>query len=369
MKITRPTLLLDVAKAELNVDKMLDKAKKTQSRLVPHFKTHQSKQVGELFRKKGIEAISVSSVKMATYFAKQGWKDITIAFPFNSLETDEVNALTGVGVDLTILISDRSTPALLKGLLEDSVSVLIEIDAGYGRSGIVHDDNEAITDLLQAIKEHSHLQFKGFYAHPGDTYHADETSEINALWSDVRNVMLGLKQQAKQMGLSALIRMGDTPGCTMVEDMKGIDEISPGNFIFYDLVMNYLGVCSEDEIAVALACPIVAKSEAHRQFVIHGGAVHFSKDHLIDGSGEKNFGEMVILEEGGWSTIIPEARLTALSQEHGILKVSDEVFDTLEVGDVVGFLPIHSCLTANLMKSYTTLQGEVWEHLEGTSTC
>mgnify|MGYP005851466645 CR=1 FL=1 len=364
MEITRPTLLLDVAKTKNNLAQMLERAKSTGTRLVPHFKTHQSKEVGKMYRDVGIDAIAVSSVKMATYFAKHGWNDITIAFPFNSLEMGEVNALLRQGITVTILISDQATPELLGDKIEGTLNVFIEVDAGYGRSGISHENHDAIHSLLENIERIPGLHFIGFYAHPGDTYHAETTEEIKALWADVRQAMLALKSMVVKEGRTAILRMGDTPGCSVVTDMEGIDEIGPGNFIFYDLVMNYLGVCTEDEIAVAVACPIVAKSDVHRQLVIHGGAVHFSKDHLLDDKGDQFYGEMVILEEEGWSPIIPEARLVALSQEHGILKVSDEVFDTLQVGDVVGFLPIHSCLTANLMKSYTTLDGEIWEHLE-----
>lgn len=146
--------------------------------------------------------------------------------------------------------------------------------------------------------------------------------------------------------------------------MTGVDEISAGNFIFYDLVMNYLNVCDESDIAVAMACPVVAKNAARGEITIHGGGVHFSKDHLFDESEQKFFGEVVILEEEGWSPIIPGIKLTGLSQEHGTLKANELLFDQIQIGDVLGILPIHSCLTANLMKSYTTLDGKQVSHME-----
>jgi D-serine deaminase-like pyridoxal phosphate-dependent protein len=32
--------------------------------------------------------------------------------------------------------------------------------------------------------------------------------------------------------------------------------------------------------------------------------------------------------------------------------------EEVKSGDILGILPVHSCLTANLMKSYMTLEGE-----------
>ena len=128
--------------------------------------------------------------------------------------------------------------------------------------------------------------------------------------------------------------------------------------------MNYLNVCDESDIAVAVACPVVAKNESDLRLVVHGGAVHFSKDHLFGDKEQKFFGEMVILTNEGWSSIIPDAKLISVSQEHGIIQVDADTFQEIQVGDVVGVLPIHSCLTANLLKEYHTFDGKMYEHLE-----
>ncbi|MEJ0055890.1 MAG: hypothetical protein WDN75_09720 [Bacteroidota bacterium] len=72
---------------------MAEKARKLKVSFRPHFKTHQSHEVGRWFRAEGVNSCTVSSVKMASYFAEDGWKDITVAFPLNVLEIKEVNRL------------------------------------------------------------------------------------------------------------------------------------------------------------------------------------------------------------------------------------------------------------------------------------
>ena len=73
-------------------DKMLKKAESHKLIFRPHFKTHQSLEIGKWFKELGTNKITVSSLKMAEYFSCQ-WKDITVAFPLNILEMHTVNEL------------------------------------------------------------------------------------------------------------------------------------------------------------------------------------------------------------------------------------------------------------------------------------
>ncbi|MFO1528905.1 MAG: hypothetical protein U1F77_03975 [Kiritimatiellia bacterium] len=81
--IARPTLLIHRARVELNIAAMAAKAAASGVRFRPHFKTHQSIEVGRWFRAAGVEAITVSSPDMAVEFAADGWDDILIAVPLN----------------------------------------------------------------------------------------------------------------------------------------------------------------------------------------------------------------------------------------------------------------------------------------------
>ncbi len=82
-------------------------------RFRPHFKTHQSAQVGEWFREAGIDAITVSSVDMAVYFAENGWTDITIALLVNPLEIDRIDQLAEK-INLNLLVDSMAVTARLE---------------------------------------------------------------------------------------------------------------------------------------------------------------------------------------------------------------------------------------------------------------
>jgi len=66
----------------------------------------------------------------------------------------------------------------------------------------------------------------------------------------------------------------------------------------------------------------------------------------------------VRLTNGGWNTEDTGMYIKSVSQEHGIIHADKNQVENIKVGDWLGVLPIHSCLTADVMKAYKTLEGE-----------
>jgi len=112
LNIKKPTLLLNTEICKRNIHTMAIKAREQKVIFRPHFKTHQSAAISKWFREEGVTSITVSSVTMAKYFAKHGWKDITIAFPVNLLEIDEINHLASE-IKLYLLIESEETAVFL----------------------------------------------------------------------------------------------------------------------------------------------------------------------------------------------------------------------------------------------------------------
>jgi D-serine deaminase-like pyridoxal phosphate-dependent protein len=118
-----------------------------------------------------------------------------------------------------------------------------------------------------------------------------------------------------------------------------------------------IGSCSIDRVAVAMACPVVAIHKERNEMVIYGGAVHFSKERLEDPVKGACYGVAVENNGEGWGDLMEGVCLTKLSQEHGIVHVPDHLKDHFRIGDIIKILPVHSCLAADLMKSYGLVNG------------
>lgn len=366
--ITRPTLLLDKKKAIANIDRMASKAERNHVQFRPHFKTIQSKKGGELFRKRGIKQITVSSVKMAEYFADGGWNDITIAFPINTREAHVINQLAAK-IKLNILVVNAETVEILSKKITEQVGVFLKIDVGTHRTGILPSKNEAIENIIQAIEEADYLNFAGFLAHAGHSYRSRSKKEIMEAHDSSMAILNTLKNKYQPKYPQLKISSGDTPTCSLAEQFTGADEIRPGNFVFYDLMQVQIGSCNLENIAVALAAPVVAKHPDRNEIIIHGGGVHLSKDKMtIDGDnlnldlkGKTIFGVPVILNDSGWQLPEKGNYMRSLSQEHGVVSCTPNFFDKIKIGDLIGVLPVHSCMLVDLMDEMLSLDGEVMD--------
>ena len=352
IKIARPTLILDVEKCKANIQRMAEKATAQQVLFRPHFKTHQSADIGDWIREYGVDRCTVSSVKMAEYFARHGWQDILIAFPANVLEAGEINEL-GKDCKLQLLVYSVETLNILKKKINVKVGVKIELDLGSRRSGLAINQHEEIDELLRRINESPNFSFTGFYSHPGHTYASKSKDEVVKKYDVILKQLYMLKASyGHTLGFS--ITIGDTPGCTLMDDFGPIDEISPGNFVFYDAMQVNIGTCTYDDIAVVMACPVVGKNPDRNELLIHGGAVHFSKEVLQDPDGIVHYGKLARKTESGWKEHIDGAYLKSISQEHGLIHAPDELLQNTQIGDIIYIYPVHSCLAADLMKSYLT---------------
>jgi D-serine deaminase-like pyridoxal phosphate-dependent protein len=358
MNIVRPTLILDKEVCLRNIGRMVEKAKAKNLLFRPHFKTHQSVAIGEWFQDFGVTAITVSSVRMAQYFAQNGWNDITIAIPVNIHEINEINSLAAK-IKLNLLVENKETLIQLAKFIKKPIGLFIEIDTGDNRTGIQASKTNQIDSLLSIINTNRRLRFKGFLTHTGQTYKARSRHEIFNFHFDALLKMRSLKDKYIKDWPGMIISMGDTPSASICENFEGVNEIRPGNFIFYDLMQLQLGTCNFEDIAVRLVCPVIAKHGSRNEVVIYGGAIHISKDSIINIDGKSLYGQIVI--RNGKEKILLDERnyLYEMSQEHGILKITYKDFHLINVGDLIEIVPVHSCLTANLMGSYLTTEEEL----------
>lgn len=357
IEISRPTLLLDKEICTRNIARMVEKARQHKMRFRPHFKTHQSAEIGDWFRQLGVQAIAVSSVRMAEYFIANGWKDVTIAFSLNLPEIDTINRLA-TSATVNVLVENKEAAEALAQKARSTVGVYLKIDTGYHRTGIPSSRTGTIDAILGILGKNKKLRFKGFLTHTGHTYTARSTNEIFSRHFDALLKMKSLKNQYKKTYPDIEISMGDTPSASICGNFDGVDELRPGNFVFYDLMQQNLGVCSMEDIAVRMLCPVVAKHVSRNEIVIYGGAIHFSKDTILNTDGKPLFGRVSIEKKGERVLLDNKNYLSRLSQEHGIIKVTPANFRAIKVGDVVEIIPVHSCLTANLMGHYVTTEGE-----------
>ncbi|MFW5663551.1 MAG: alanine racemase [bacterium] len=347
--IMSPALLIDEDKCRRNIRHMIAKARHSDVIFRPHFKTHQSQIIGRWFREAGTEKICVSSLSMANYFAADGWQDIMVAFPVNIREIQQINELAA-RIQLSILIADSSVLPFLNEHLQHPTQFYIKIDVGNYRSGFHPDETDDITRTLKEASENRFLQFKGFVAHAGQTYQTHSLNDVQKAYSKGTRQLISLRDMFREEYPGIIASWGDTPTCSLVNEFEGIDEIRPGNFVFYDLMQFHLASCDWEQIAVAVAAPVVAKRKMRNEIILYAGAIHLSKDAVEISDLGHMHGEIVKITKKGWERFPQPMYINRVSQEHGIFHCPDECWNEFQTGDLVGIIPAHSCLTANLLR-------------------
>jgi D-serine deaminase-like pyridoxal phosphate-dependent protein len=355
-QIQFPTLLLDESKARANIRGMVEKARRGKVFLRPHFKTHQSAEIGEWFRAEGVTAISVSSLQMAQYFTDNGWDDITIAFPVNIREVENLQTLARK-IHLGLLVEASETISFLTNNFSAPVDIWIKIDSGLGRTGLHWAYFAEILQLSRQIQDCASFHLAGILTHAGHTYLAPSPAEVCNTYTESVQRMNMVRDHLLSSGISDIkVSVGDTPGCRLAEDLGKVDEIRPGNYVFYDATMLQLGVCKSEEIAVAIACPVVAIHPERSEAIIYGGATHLSKD-FFKNNGDRCFGLVALPTENGWTAPLTGAYVRAVSQEHGVIRLQPQDLAKIKIGDLVCILPAHSCLVVSALHHYLTLDG------------
>ena len=236
--LTTPALILDRARLEANIAAMTARLKRHGVMLRPHLKTAKSAIVAELAVAGNSGGFTVSTVAEAVYFAKAGFTDITYALGIVPAKLASLAPMMREGCRITLLTDDIGMVGELDraaGELAVKPGVLIELDTGLGRAGLAPDASDLL-DLGRSIDGASHLNLVGVLTHAGHSYHCRTIDEIRAIAEEERAGLVFAADRLREADLPcSVVSGGSTPTATFAENLEGVTEMRPGNYVFYDL--------------------------------------------------------------------------------------------------------------------------------------
>lgn len=360
-ELDRPCLLLDPARAAHNLARMQHRARSAGRPLRVHMKTIQSTALAQQLGLSPASGIAVSSLAMARYFLEAGWSDLLIAVPLNPGWLPEVQRMNRTA-RVAVTLADGAVLAHLSSLGDHTpVPVWVEVDAGYGRSGIPWHRTGELLEVCGRLGVLPGCRPRGLLCHAGNSYSARGAEAVQRVADLTRERLTGCRAQLSGSGLGLWpISFGDTPCCSLASGLEEFDEWRPGNFLLHDLSQLEIGSCGEDGPALAVLCPVLSVRAGEGRAILHGGAVHLSREGLELDTPEGRttvFGQLVEAGAEGLGSRIAGAYLSRLSQEHGELRAPPELLSALEPGQVLAVLPVHSCLAADLHREYRLPDG------------
>jgi D-serine deaminase-like pyridoxal phosphate-dependent protein len=335
-----PHVSIDVLRMQGNIEKMSGLARELGVRLRPHVKTHKIPRIAREQLDAGATGITVAKVSEAEVMARDGIQDIFIAYPLvtdskieRAIRLSERINLT-VGVDSIEGARRLSELAARTGHLLD---VRLEVDTGLKRTGVIR--SEAV-ELASTIATLGNLNLSGIYTYRGAVLEdGSPTLDLKKAGLQEGELMVALADRIRERGIEVEdVSLGSTPTAAFAGEVKGVTEIRPGTYVFYDRMQARLGACSFDECAATVVVTVVSR-QAEDLAIVDGGSKTFATD--VPPGREplnlKGFGQVVDY---------PDAVLERLTEEHGMLRVM--AGDAPKVGDTLRIVPNHVCSTVNL---------------------
>lgn len=367
-----PFALVDRAKVERNVARLRDHLAGLGVTLRPHVKTAKALEPTSLIFGGVTGPITVSTLAEAEFFADAGYTDILYAVGIAPGKLDRVARLRRRGVDLTILLDTvTQAEAVVAFVAEhgESLPALIEIDSDGHRGGVRPDDPQLL-EIARVLADGG-AQVRGVMTHAGESYFAYTPDALRAAAEGERRATVEAAHRLREGGHPApVVSIGSTPTAHAATDLSGVTEVRAGNYVFFDLVMAGIGVCTVDDIALSVAATVIGHGP-DASLLTDAGWMATSSDRGTSVQPVDQHLGIVTTDAG---EVIPDLVMIGASQEHGVLAVRPGVereLPDLPVGTRVRILPIHACATAAQHDHYEVMAGEGepvterWERVHG----
>ena len=343
-----PALLLHLDAVERNVQHMAERTRQLGVALRPHAKTHKCVEVARLQLERGARGLTVSTLVEAEVFARAGFTDLTWAFPIDPSHIPHARRLAdATGATLRVAVDDQRTARALAG---SGLHVWLKVDSGLHRAGVDPASPYAL-QVAAELGEERGLVFDGILTHSGHAYRTTNTGEAARVAEQERSVMVGFAGRLREAGVPVReVSVGSTPAMAAAQDLAGVTEARPGNYVFYDRTMVLIGCCEPGDVGVTVLATVVSHQPGATHFIVDAGALELSKD-----PGPAHVSPQAMGAVRG----APELTVATLSQEHGLIRAeSPAALDgRFTVGTQIEIVPNHSCLTVPLFDEYHVIRG------------
>ena len=349
-----PALLLDREKLDGNIARMHEHITRLGPRLRPHVKTAKSVDVVRRAIKPGTGGITVSTLKEAEQFFAAGYRDILYAVGIAPGKLDHVAALRAQGCDLTIILDNPAAAqavAAKSRALNAALPTLIEIDSDGHRAGVKPGDAQ-----LPAIGRELGTNLRGVMTHAGGSYDGKSPDDIRGYAQRERDAAVSCAEQLRAAALPCpVVSVGSTPTATYAENLAGVTEVRVGVYMFFDLFMAGLGVCTLDAIAVSVLCSVIGHQPEKGWIITDAGWMALSRDRGTAGQNvDQGYG--VVCDVAG--VPFDDLIVSGANQEHGIIsRRGGGAIDPARfpLGTLLRVLPNHACATAAQHGAYQVM--------------
>ena len=295
-------------------------------------------------------------------FAEAGITDIRLPYPVHPANASRLLALDGSRLGLDHRRSSRRSRAAGPrrcGRAGRTLDVLVKVDVGFHRCGI-DPERRTRSGSFETVAALPGLRLRGLLSHAGHAYHArvgGRASRDRAGGGrDARRLCArGRPQRASRC---EEMSVGATPTLRFSAGQRGLTELRPGNYVYFDRTQVGLGAASLDDCALTVLATVVSKHAADR-IILDCGSKTLTNDQARGVSPAAGYGAVLAGASHALdyaSEIDDTLLIERLSEEHAIVRVTGST--RLEPGDRVRVLPNHACVVSNLVDVVRLVDGD-----------
>ena len=369
-----PALMLDRARMLANIERLRAALAPHGVDLRPHLKTAKSAEVARLMTQGWSGAVTVSTLKEADQFFGAGYRDILYAVGMAPNKLAHAARLRGAGADLILIVDSVAAAEAIGsyGRQQGTVfPVLIEIDSDKHRAGVDPADGATLAAIGRTLHQGIGTELRGVMTHGGGSYAAFDEEAITAHAELERSGAVRAAETIRDAGLPCpIVSVGSTPTALYARSLAGVTEVRAGVYVFQDLVMSGLGVCADEDIAIAVLTSVIGHQREKKWLIVDAGWMALSRDRGTAGH-KLDQGYGLVCDAAG--APLPGLIVASANQEHGIIAdrhgraIDAERFP---IGSLLRILPNHACATAAQHDRYHVLDSgceisAVWPRFSG----
>jgi D-serine deaminase-like pyridoxal phosphate-dependent protein len=366
-----PAALVDTTKMQRNIDRMQMRMNELDVKFRPHVKTSKCLSVVQAQIAAGAQGITVSTLKEAEQFFAAGIQDILYAVSLPAPKIKLAADLMRRGCQLKVIVdSVESAQALAQFAAQHAMKLqaMIEVDTDGHRSGV-----QPESDLLMAIGQvlHAAGMLHGVMTHAGGSYDLNAPQALQAMAEQERSRCVRAAQRLRAAGMACpVVSVGSTPTALSARSLEGVTEVRAGVYVFFDLVMSNIGVCSTDDLALSVLTTVIGHQPEKGWAIVDAGWMAMSRDRGTQKqTHDYGYGQVCDLQGQPINGLI----MSSANQEHGIISRADgldpEIAKRLPVGSQLRILPNHACATGAQFPQYQAVgaDGKVqtWDRFYG----
>ncbi len=355
--INTPAALIDQPRMDHNIKRMQTRMTALGVRFRPHVKTSKCLAVAQRQVAAGAAGITVSTLKEAEQFFDAGFDDVLYAVTLAPHRIEPALALMRRGCRLQVVVDSLAAAHALVAAAHrhgQQPQVLIEVDVDGHRSG-VRPDAALLLEIGQAVHTGG-LVLHGVMTHAGSSYDFQTEVALIRIAEQERSLCVRAAERLRQAGLPCpVVSVGSTPTALSAQHLQGVTEVRAGVYVFFDLVMAGVGVCSTNDIALSVLTTVIGHQLERGWLIVDAGWMAMSRDRGTQTQiTDQGYG--LLCDEGG--QVLPGMLLSTANQEHGIVSFRDptktptHLAQAFPIGTRFRILPNHACATAAQHECY-----------------